>query len=325
VLVAAPAVGQTLAVDSVKVLAHADRESALAYAEAAVAARPDNADAQCALALAYGVVAEDPDGWERAVDAAERCVDLEPNVAEHQYILGVSSVELAGAKGGMGALGPAKRGKAALEKAIEIDPEHVPARLQLFYYLWQAPGIAGGSDRKAKRQAEEIELRDPVTGVHARWLLAAEKAKDDERVEFFDTALPLAGTPADSLGFAMSVATGAAASVDSDALAERLIARLYAAHPEDLRARYYRARQWTLQGRNLEEAAAIFEDYIAQEELPPRAPSVAGARWRLGLVYEKRGLKSEALEQYRTAAELLPNWEQPRKDVERLEKEIGND
>jgi tetratricopeptide (TPR) repeat protein len=322
-LFATPAVAQTLAIDSVKVLAGADRESALTYAEAAVAASPDDADAQCALSLAYGVVADDPDGWELAVDAAERCVELGPNSAEHQFILGVSSVELAGAKGGMGALGPAKRGKAALERAIELDPNHVPARLQLFYYLWQAPGIAGGSKRKAKRQAEEIEQLDPVAGVHARWLLAAEKAKDEDRVEFFDTALPLAGTPADSQGYAMSVATATAASVDSDALAERLVGRLYQARPDDPRAGYYRARLWTLQGRNLEEAQTIFEAYIAQPELLPRAPSFAGAHWRLGLVYEKQGRKNDALEQYRAAAELFPNWEAPREDVERLEKEIG--
>jgi tetratricopeptide (TPR) repeat protein len=312
---------QTMAIDSVRSLTGADRDdAAMAYAEAAVRARPGDADALCAMAVAQGFAADD---WEAAVEAAERCVDIEDDIAEYQFILGESLMELAGVKGGLGALGPARKGKAAVERAISLDPDHLRARLQLFYYLEQAPGIAGGSKRKAKKQAEEIYERDRIMGLYARYRLRAEDAKEEERVEFFDEALPLAGAPADSSGYAMYVCTATAASVDTDVTAERLVSRLYDAHPDDVRARYFRGRLWAMQGRYLEEAEAIFVDYIARDELPPFAPSVAGAHWRLGLVYEKQGRKPEALEQYRAASEFLPDWEEPKQDIQRLERELG--
>ncbi|NIR44380.1 MAG: tetratricopeptide repeat protein [Gemmatimonadetes bacterium] len=311
---------QTTAIDSVRALVGAEEiDAALAFAGAAVAARPKSADAHCAQAVALQRAATD---LEAAVDAAKRCVDIDDDVAEYHFILGEALMELAGAKGGLGALGPARAGKAAVERAIALDPGHLAARLQLFYFLVQAPGIAGGSEREAKRQAEELSRLDPILGLNARYLLAADDLDDEERVEFFDQALPLAATAADSQGFAMWVATSTAASAEADVLAERLVTRLYEANPEDPRAKYYRARLWALQGRNLEEAERLLIDYLAAE-WRPRSPSPAGAHWRLGLVYEKQGRVAEALEQYRTAAELLPDWEAPRQDVARLERQAG--
>jgi tetratricopeptide (TPR) repeat protein len=78
-----------------------------------------------------------------------------------------------------------------------------------------------------------------------------------------------------------------------------------------------------MQGRNLEQSEEIFSAYVELAERPPQSPSLAGGRWRLGMVYEKQGRKAEALEQYRLAAELDPEWEQPREEIERLEKELS--
>ncbi len=304
------------AVDSVRVLLDADQEdAALALARSAVEGNPHQADSHCALALVQIRI----DEHEASVKSAERCVELDSQVSYYYYVLGDAYMELAGAKGGLGALTPAKKGKAAVEKAVKLDPDNVQARLQLYFYHRQAPRIAGGSKKEAKRQAEEISKRDPAMGVWTRYRLRAEKAKDDERVEFFEEALPLCG-PTDRLGYAMETAAGTATTVKNDALAERLVSRLYQANSSDPRAQYYRARLWALQGRSLEDAERLLVAYIAQDERPPNGPSFAGAHWRLGLVFEKQGRTDEAIGEYRKAAELIPNWEDPKKDADRLEK-----
>jgi tetratricopeptide (TPR) repeat protein len=53
----------------------------------------------------------------------------------------------------------ALRVKQHFEKAVTLNPDNIPARTDLREYYLQAPGILGGSDTKAKQQAEEIAKR----------------------------------------------------------------------------------------------------------------------------------------------------------------------
>ncbi len=313
-------IAQTSAIDSVRQLLATDQdELALAFAREATGARPQEAGAHCAHALALNAAGE----LEVAIEAGDRCVELEPDVSDHQLILGEALMELAGERGGLGALAPARRGKTAVERAIELDPDNLDARLQLFFFHINAPGIAGGSKEEAGRQAEEIERRSPVMGVYARYRLRVDEAGDDELTQFFNAALPLVGTPGDSVGYAVGTATSAVANVSDIAVSERLVAQLYAAHPDDPRVSYARARIWALQGQELDKAERILLAYVELPELPRFAPSHAGAHWRLGVVYEKQGRKNEALARYRTAAEMEPNFQQAREDAERLAEELG--
>ncbi len=311
---------QTSAIDSVRHLLAADRnELALAFARDAAEGRPQEAGPHCAHALALNAAGD----LEAAIAASERCVEIEPDVSAHQLILGEALMELAGERGGLGALAPAKRGKTAVERAIELDPDNLAARLQLFFFHINAPGIAGGSKEEAARQAAEIERRDPPMGLFARYRLRVGEAGDEELTGFFNVALPHVGTGADSAGYAVGTATAAATNVKDETLNEQLIARLYEAHPDDARVGYARARLWAIQGRELDKAEKILKAFVEIDELPPFSPSHAGAHWRLGLVYEKQGLKDQALVRYRMAAELEPDFKQAREDADRLAKELG--
>jgi tetratricopeptide (TPR) repeat protein len=221
-LVVTDADAQSSVVDSVRSLFEVDDSaSATALARAAVQTRPQDADSHCAMAVVYDMAEEQ----ESAVESAERCVELEPNSSDNQYILADASMELAGQKGGLGALGPARRGKAAAEKAIELDPDNLNARILLFFFHMQAPGIAGGSKKEAERQTVEISKRDPAMGVYTRYRLRLDKADDDELAALFKAALPQCG-PTDSLSYAIATATGTAVRVEDDALAEELVVGL---------------------------------------------------------------------------------------------------
>lgn len=288
----------------------------LRAARARAAAAPEDAGVQCTLAE----TAMDVGDLELAMEAAERCVELDDRVARHQLVLARAHLEKAQTAGGLGALSSALKGKAAAERAVKIDPSYLPARVMLLNYHLQAPAIAGGSGREAKRQAQEIARRDPALGAWAKLRILEDDAGDSELRDVYEAAASLIGTPADSSRTALNTAIAVANRVRSDALREKLISELHAAQPKDASVRYARARLWILQNRELDRAEALLTEYISLEELPRGAPSIAGAHWRLGQLYEKRGELQRALEQYREAVELTPDFAEARADLDRLTK-----
>jgi tetratricopeptide (TPR) repeat protein len=58
----------------------------------------------------------------------------------------------------------ARKVRKCLEKAVELNPDLVEARVDLISFYLQAPSLLGGSIDKAKLQAAEIAKRDPDQG-----------------------------------------------------------------------------------------------------------------------------------------------------------------
>ena len=61
----------------------------------------------------------------------------------------------------------ARKVRKSFEKAVELNPELVEARVDLLSFYLQAPSLVGGSIEKAKLQAAEIAKRDPEQGTLA--------------------------------------------------------------------------------------------------------------------------------------------------------------
>lgn len=108
----------------------------------------------------------------RAVALAEQAVAAEPNNPELQAHLGhaysmrigeVSFVHQATMSGKM--LG-------AYQRAVELDPDHLGGRIGLARYYTYAPAIAGGSRQKAEAQAKEIRGRHPYLGALEAGIIA---------------------------------------------------------------------------------------------------------------------------------------------------------
>jgi tetratricopeptide (TPR) repeat protein len=290
----------------------------MAYARSQAQAVP--ADAWAHHAVARAAVAREE--WDAAIAAAERSVELSPREAWHHFILGEAYLEKAGADGGLGALGSARKGKAALERAIELDPANLDAREWLLGYHLEAPGIAGGDKAEAGRQANEIARRNIVRGRGAQ-LRVALASDDDYGLTFaFEQALALMLAGKDSANILRGALFNAAQQAKKDSQKEKLTARLYTALPDDVAARYARARLWVLQGKELPQAISILQAYIAEPERPG-APGVAGAHWRLGQAYEKLKRETEALAEYRRAVELAPQLEAAKNDLDRLERRLA--
>ncbi|MBA3658627.1 MAG: hypothetical protein H0W67_03440 [Gemmatimonadales bacterium] len=130
---------------------------------------------------------------------------------------------------GLGAIGKVQKGRAALDRAIMLDPDNLEARTTLMQFLLQAPSIVGGSKSKARGQAQEIARRNPLRGLLARLEIAAAVGKERELVQVYDEAAPVLGTPADSAGTVSRAFLSTASKVKDGELREMLTAKLRAA------------------------------------------------------------------------------------------------
>jgi tetratricopeptide (TPR) repeat protein len=82
------------------------------------------------------------------------------------------------------AYGYARDSLKAFKRAVELAPDNVQFRFGLMQYYAQAPGIAGGSEKKALQQVKEIEKLKPLAGLKARlsYLKSTENSADYDRV-----------------------------------------------------------------------------------------------------------------------------------------------
>ncbi|HEY0947839.1 MAG TPA: tetratricopeptide repeat protein [Opitutaceae bacterium] len=152
-------------------------------AEAAFAAEaatnPRNATAHYYL----GLLARLRQQFDDAVPHFEKAVALAPDVPEHQADFGGTCLTYAGRLGmSFRALGLARKGRTALEKAVSLAPDNVTYRQWLAEFYSRAPGMVGGGMDKAYAQVEEIKRRDSYAGTQ---MLAQLKSQEKHYSEAF--------------------------------------------------------------------------------------------------------------------------------------------
>lgn len=109
------------------------------------------------------------DGREKALLAlskrAEQLTEKEPRCAECWIWAGIIRSSYAGAKGGLGALGEAKKARTYLERALTIDPaaQDGSAYTSLGTLYYQVPGwpIGFGNDKKAETMLKKALEYNP--------------------------------------------------------------------------------------------------------------------------------------------------------------------
>ena len=309
----------TAPMDSVRRLADAGLSAqALGYGRRVSRERPDAPHALAALAVG-AMAARD---YDAAVDAADAMLARAPDVSAYQLVFGQAYLSHAREHPSLGAIAKVKKGRAAVERAIELDPDNLEARHTLMQFLLQAPGIAGGSRDGARRQAREIERRDRARGLEARLEVAAAGKDAEELRRVALDAIPVVAAVPDTATGLVGAFLGVVGNLEDEALREELTARLYAARPEHPIAAYHRARLWVVDGERPAEAERLLRAYLAGPERRGGAASRAGAHWRLGQLYERQDLDDRAQEHYRVAAALDPRLRPGRKLPARLEREI---
>jgi cytochrome c-type biogenesis protein CcmH/NrfG len=113
-------------------------------------------------ALFYlGRIALEKGDLDGAVDLFEKAIDLQPSKADYYAWKGITYIQQLSKVDFMKQAIYAPKAQNSLEKAVELDPGHIEARIWLAGYYANAPSFAGGSRQKARDQFEKIFTIDP--------------------------------------------------------------------------------------------------------------------------------------------------------------------
>jgi len=257
-----------------------------------------------------------------AKTAMKRVVEMEPSNPDYHFWYGTLIFETINDAGMLAKAGLASDGKGEFEKAIELDPAHVEARYALAQFYLRAPGIAGGSIKKAKQQAEA--LLGIEKGVVWGHVVYGQVAVDDEEWEEmtaqYEKALVVAkGT--DQKVMVLAAHAFALLREKKDYAAAMEVAKKLdgVAPADDPTAAFVMGESH----KALKEYPRAIEAYLTVLKKRPESRS---SRMALAQTYEATGELAKALEHYRIFIEKFPDDDRASdatSKVKKLEKALG--
>lgn len=117
--------------------------------------------------------------WDKAVQAMEKAVQLQPANAEYRLLLGRACGSRASNSSFLTAMGWARRVVKEFETARKLAPDSIDVRFDLLEYYLNAPGIVGGGKDKAEAEARAISKLRPDKGYVARATIHIKNKKWD--------------------------------------------------------------------------------------------------------------------------------------------------
>ncbi|MFQ6601518.1 tetratricopeptide repeat protein [Flavobacterium sp. C3NV] len=106
--------------------------------------------------------------WGKGGEYFKKLKELKPTEADYFYKYGGCLAMRAMEVSRLKALGMVGEMKESFEKAIILDPKHLPARWALIEIYLQLPGIFGGSESKAISYSNQLAQLSPVDGYLSR-------------------------------------------------------------------------------------------------------------------------------------------------------------
>jgi len=285
--------------------------------------------------------------YDAAIDYLENAVDLNGTVAKYHLMLGNAYGVKAQRAGIFSKLGAASNCKEQYLMAISLDPKYTEARMNLTEYYLQAPGIIGGSVKKALAESDTIKTYDSYAGYLAEARVHEYQKEKVQQEECYRKAISIDrkkfiaykalwlfymsendGTKADE------VFKKAAAVVDNKSDIYFQAGLYYVEKNDFAKARgmfeealkkdslnysvYYQfGKVDLLTGTDLYQGLAYFAKFLKTPEVK-NTPGHEYAYWRIGMIYEKLGKADSARAAYRKSLELNPNLEDAKKALEKL-------
>ena len=278
-----------------------------AAARRALAGNPKDAQADLWLARCCLELAE----YDQAIIYAERTVDLEPGSSQAHLWLGRSyGLEAERAHSFL----LARRVRREFETAVQLDPGNLAARRDLMEFYLEAPWALGGSQDKARRQAEAITARDAVEGHLARGAFWQDLRQPLRAEAEYREALELKPARVEPY---FEIAEfyekrGEAGEVEGAVKAASLM------QPLDPRLDYYGGVARVLEGGPFSEAEQFLKNYLSRAPVRSDFPSHAAAYEWLGRLYEQSGRTRQAAEHYQSALRLDAHRREARQALARL-------
>lgn len=236
---------------------------------------------------------------QEAGDSVEIAIDRDEANARFHALKGVihtQQVQDAGLFGKMSLAGDIRE---AFERAVELAPDRVGYRQNLLGFYLHAPGIAGGSTARGRKQADAIAKLDKAAGNRAFLQVHLVEEEVDDATRRFERAV--AAEPEDVAQY--RIANAGFSALEAWEQTRQVISAWHDNLPDDPEARYQLGRLAALSGRYLDEGESALRDYLATEHAPP-LPGDAWAHFRLGLVLRHAGRDLDARRHFDNAREL---------------------
>jgi tetratricopeptide (TPR) repeat protein len=238
---------------------------------------PDNGQANYFL----GRIANAKGDLDAATGFFEKAIEKDALNAEYHAWNGINYTQILSSVDFMKQAIYAPKSLRSLEKAVELDPSHIEARIWLAGYYANAPSFAGGSREKARDQYEKIFAIDPenVPGLFNQGIMQMSFEEFDAALESFERIIEIqpAYYPAYFQIGRLSRESG----------------------------RFYSQGELSLK-KYLDQAGDEFKD--SKDE----------AWWFLGDIYFQQGMTREARKAYENAVELDPENGDYRKSLKNI-------
>src|SRR5579862_396227 len=285
--------------DSAKDMLAAGRiDDAISELNGRLAAAPSDAESSNLLCRAYFTLEE----WDRAESSCKKAVSLDPENSRFHLWLGRVYGEKADRANFMSAAGLAGKVRGEFERAVQLNPKDVEARLDLTEFYISAPGIVGGGDDKAREQAKSISTWNPA---REHWIYAriAEKKKDYATAEHeYHQYIDLSKGDAEAW---LNLALFLRRQKRIDEMEQAIVELNRSPKPkpdvlDEAAGMLYRS------GRQYPLAIAMLQHYLASGPVE-EAPAFK-AHYLLGMLLEKQGDKAGAAREYRASLSLARNF-----------------
>jgi tetratricopeptide (TPR) repeat protein len=281
-------------------------EEARTYYEGVLARDTTDVDAM----LYLGRIDLNQQDYDGAIDWMERALEIAPDSSNVHYWAATAYVaKLQNEQAYM----LIDKVRTHIEKAVELNPANVDARMFLAGFYMQAPPMVGGSMDKAREQAQLILEYDEFRGRMFMAELHKHEKKFDEAAAAYEAASradPTSAAPYYSLGMMYQANE---AYEDAFAAFEKAVE----VDPGATHALYQIGRTGAMSETNLDRAIECLQMYLQNK--PARgAPTWANAHWRLGMLYDIKGDKAAARKEFEAALALDPDDENAKEALEKL-------
>jgi tetratricopeptide (TPR) repeat protein len=295
--------------DSAREMLSAGRiDEAIAELNGRLSSAPADAESANLLCRAYFALED----WNRAEASCKKASALDPNNSGFHLWLGRVYGERAERANLVVAVGLAAKVRSEFERAVQLNPQDVDARLDLAQFYIEAPSILGGGEDKAREQAQAVAAVDPG---REHWICAriAEQKGDYATAEReYHQYIDLSHGDAEAW---LNLSLFLRRQKRLDEMEQAVVKLSQSPMPKpdvlvDAAEMLYRA------GRSYPFAIELLHRYLASG--PVEAAPAFKARYLRGLLLEKQGDKAGAAQEYRASLALARNFGTAQQALDRV-------